>query len=220
MTGNSQTLDNHTSTNHTSTNHTSTNRNHAFNHLTDDHALDDHPLGSASEVVADETIERVRQTVLDLLNAVPERLERLRVRAADVTVELEWPAATTSLSAPVGYSAPVPAADGPYRVEVPGQAGGLDATAGRPADETSNLTYVCAPMIGTFYHAPEPGAAPFVQAGAVVNVGQQVGIVEAMKLMLPVEADRTGRVVEILVGNGQPVEYGERLIALTPVDSA
>lgn len=83
----------------------------------------------------------------------------------------------------------------------------------------SSSSFVCAPAIGTFYHAPEPGKPPFVEAGGLVEEGQQVGIIEAMKLMLPVDADRQGRVLAVLVADGQAVEYGEQLIELGPVDS-
>ena len=77
---------------------------------------------------------------------------------------------------------------------------------------------VRAPSVGVFYRAPEPGAPPFVGEGDTVRPGQQVAIVEAMKLMLPVEADRAGRVVEVLKRDGEPVEYGEVLFVLAPDD--
>jgi len=75
---------------------------------------------------------------------------------------------------------------------------------------------ITAPAVGVFYAAPEPGAAPFVRAGDVVIVGQQVAIVETMKLMIPVEADRVGRVAEVLKQNGEAVEYAEPLFTLAP----
>jgi acetyl-CoA carboxylase biotin carboxyl carrier protein len=73
---------------------------------------------------------------------------------------------------------------------------------------------VTAPMIGTFYSAPGPGEAPFVQVGDEVEVGQVVGIVEAMKIMNEIIADRPGIVIDILVENAQPVEYGSPLLRL------
>ncbi|MGR7000449.1 acetyl-CoA carboxylase biotin carboxyl carrier protein [Yinghuangia aomiensis] len=76
-----------------------------------------------------------------------------------------------------------------------------------------------APTVGVFYHAPEPGAAPFVRVGDVVAPGRQVGIVEVMKLMIPVEAERAGRITGVLVGNGDQVEYGDPLFSLEPVAS-
>ena len=76
---------------------------------------------------------------------------------------------------------------------------------------------VLAPLVGTFYRAPEPGAKPFVQEGDVVAAGQQVGIVEAMKLMNEIQAGREGRVVEIVVGDGERVEFEQVLLYLEPV---
>lgn len=73
---------------------------------------------------------------------------------------------------------------------------------------------VKSPMVGTFYRAPSPGAKPFVEVGDAVKAGQTVCIIEAMKLLNEIEADRDGVVKAILVENGQPVEYGEPLIAL------
>ncbi|MGA8116842.1 MAG: biotin/lipoyl-containing protein, partial [Actinocatenispora sp.] len=74
-----------------------------------------------------------------------------------------------------------------------------------------------APMVGVFYRAPSPGAAPFVAEGDVIAPGQQVGIVEAMKLMIPVEADRSARITQILVEDGDPVEFATPLFALASV---
>jgi acetyl-CoA carboxylase biotin carboxyl carrier protein len=73
---------------------------------------------------------------------------------------------------------------------------------------------ITAPMIGTFYSAPTPGEAPFVQVGDDVEVGQVVGIIEAMKIMNEIIADQAGVVVEVLVENAQAVEYGSPLIRL------
>jgi acetyl-CoA carboxylase biotin carboxyl carrier protein len=73
------------------------------------------------------------------------------------------------------------------------------------------------PLVGTFYRAPAPGAEPFVKEGDIVEPGQVVAIVEAMKVMNEIEADRRGRVVKILVEDGEPVEYGQELIHLIPL---
>ncbi len=74
---------------------------------------------------------------------------------------------------------------------------------------------VTAPMIGTFYSCPSPGEAPFVQVGDEVEVGQVIGIIEAMKIMNEIISDRAGVVAEVLIGNVQPVEYGSPLLRLT-----
>ncbi|MCW5749643.1 MAG: acetyl-CoA carboxylase biotin carboxyl carrier protein [Alphaproteobacteria bacterium] len=73
---------------------------------------------------------------------------------------------------------------------------------------------VKSPMVGTAYHAPEPGASPFVKVGDTVSQGQTVMIVEAMKTMNPIPAPKGGRVKQILVGNQEPVEYGQVLLVL------
>src|SRR5215211_5228437 len=75
---------------------------------------------------------------------------------------------------------------------------------------------ITAPMIGTYYSAPAPGEAPFVQVGDRIEVGQVIGIIEAMKIMNEIAADRSGIVKEILVANAQAVEYGSPLIRLLP----
>ena len=73
---------------------------------------------------------------------------------------------------------------------------------------------VQAPMVGTVYLIPEPGAAPFADVGAEVREGQTLLIIEAMKVMNPIRAPRSGRVARVLVSNGDPVEYGELLLII------
>ncbi|MBC7883191.1 MAG: acetyl-CoA carboxylase biotin carboxyl carrier protein [Anaerolineae bacterium] len=76
---------------------------------------------------------------------------------------------------------------------------------------------VDAPMVGTFYRAPAPDAANFVEIGDTIRIGQTVCIIEAMKLMNAIESDVGGRVVEILVQNGEPIEFGQALMRVEPV---
>ena len=80
----------------------------------------------------------------------------------------------------------------------------------------SDLVDVTAPMVGTFYRAPAPGEAPFVEVGTRIGVGQTVCILEAMKLMNELECEVQGTIVEILVENAQPVEYGQVLFRVDP----
>ena len=87
----------------------------------------------------------------------------------------------------------------------------------QPAESTSHLVPVEAPMVGTFYRAPKPDAPPFVSEGDVVKEGQVLCIVEAMKLMNEIEAKAAGRIVKILVDNGQPVEFGQSLFLMEPL---
>jgi len=81
----------------------------------------------------------------------------------------------------------------------------------------SDLIEVTAPMVGTFYRAPGPEEPPFVEIGSRISVGQAVCILEAMKLMNELESEVTGEVIEILVENGTPVEFGQVLMRLKPV---
>lgn len=78
----------------------------------------------------------------------------------------------------------------------------------------SNTTEVVSPMVGTFYCAPSPDSPPYTELGTVVEAGQTLCIVEAMKLMNEIKAEKRGRVVEIAVENGQPVEYGQVMFVL------
>ncbi|MBN2054953.1 acetyl-CoA carboxylase biotin carboxyl carrier protein [bacterium] len=77
-----------------------------------------------------------------------------------------------------------------------------------------NLHSVIAPIVGTFYRAPAPGAQPYVEEGDMVRKGHTLCIIEAMKLMNEIESDVEGRVVSILIKNGQPVEYGMPLMLI------
>ena len=98
------------------------------------------------------------------------------------------------------------------------------ATAGAPAaapapvaEPVSNHKAITSPMVGTFYRSPAPDADPFVEVGDIVEVGQTVCIIEAMKLMNEIEAEVKGRVVQILSDNSQPVEFGQKLFLVEPI---
>ena len=80
------------------------------------------------------------------------------------------------------------------------------------SEESGNL--ISSPMVGTYYSAPSPSAKPFVTVGQHVNKGDTVGIIEAMKIMNQIEADHSGTVVEILVKDGEAVEFGQALIVI------
>src|SRR5438309_11639091 len=89
------------------------------------------------------------------------------------------------------------------------------APAARPADDKKTFT-VNSPFVGTFYRSASPDNPPFVDIGSVVKKGSVLCIVEAMKLMNEIEAELPGRLVEVLVQNGSPVEYGEALFRFEP----
>ena len=88
--------------------------------------------------------------------------------------------------------------------------------AGRGEPAPAGLVPLEAPMVGTFYRAPAPDADPFVREGDLVDEGQVLCIIEAMKLMNEIEAKVAGRVAKVLVDNGQPVEYGQSLFLIEP----
>ncbi|MBU7582439.1 MAG: acetyl-CoA carboxylase biotin carboxyl carrier protein [Nostoc sp. TH1S01] len=93
---------------------------------------------------------------------------------------------------------------------------GLQVSGNAPSAIDQRLVEVASPMVGTFYRAPAPGEAPFVEVGDRVRQGQTVCIIEAMKLMNEIEAEISGQVMEILVQNGEPVEYGQPLMRINP----
>jgi len=108
------------------------------------------------------------------------------------------------MAAPVMLSAPAPVV---HHVPAP-------APAQPVAAEEAGIHYVTSPIVGTFYRASTPSAAPFTSTGDFVKPGQTLCIIEAMKLMNEIESDVAGEIVKVLVENGTPVEYGERLFAV------
>jgi acetyl-CoA carboxylase biotin carboxyl carrier protein len=89
----------------------------------------------------------------------------------------------------------------------------VPATYSAPETQTNNQSIV-SPMVGTFYSAPSPTAKPFVTVGQKINQGDTIGIIEAMKIMNQIEADRSGTVIEILVKDGEAIEFGQSLIII------
>ncbi len=92
------------------------------------------------------------------------------------------------------------------------ETGAAPAVAPAVVEEKHHI--VKSPIVGTFYEAPSPGSPPFVKVGDVVEVGQVLGIVEAMKLMNEIESDAAGEIVEKIAQTGQPVEYGQSLFSI------
>jgi acetyl-CoA carboxylase biotin carboxyl carrier protein len=85
-----------------------------------------------------------------------------------------------------------------------------------PPSQSSDLVEITSPMVGTFYRSPAPGEPPFISPGERIRQGQTVCIIEAMKLMNELEAEVSGEVVEILVENAEPVEFGQTLMLVRP----
>ncbi|WP_306257055.1 acetyl-CoA carboxylase biotin carboxyl carrier protein [Pararhizobium sp. IMCC21322] len=120
----------------------------------------------------------------------------LHIRVArNITMSVAAPVAQPAMAAPAMQAAPTAVAEAPQAAESKGHV-------------------VKSPMVGTAYLAPEPGADEFVKVGDTVTAGQTILIVEAMKHMNQISADRAGKVTEIFVESGQPVEYGEPLLTL------
>ncbi|HSM87452.1 MAG TPA: acetyl-CoA carboxylase biotin carboxyl carrier protein [Candidatus Limnocylindrales bacterium] len=84
------------------------------------------------------------------------------------------------------------------------------------AEPEEELHLVKSPIVGTFYESPAPGSPPFVKPGDVVQAGQILCIIEAMKLMNEIESDASGEIVKVLASNGKPVEYGQPLFSIRP----
>ncbi len=129
-----------------------------------------------------------------LANAIPGSLQRLSLRAGDLAVDVEF-----------GVGAALPAAAVPALPEGPEEPVGV---------------VVRSPLVGTYFAAPAPDADPFIRVGDQVEKGQQLAIVEAMKLMNVIPAPCAGRVLEIAVGDGDGVEYDQLLLTLDPAGSS
>ncbi|MET8005446.1 acetyl-CoA carboxylase biotin carboxyl carrier protein [Nonomuraea glycinis] len=125
-----------------------------------------------------------------LLGDVRGAVRRARLQVADASLELEWQEGVASAETAIGTG-----------------------------EQQPGLYYLRAPMIGIFHTTPEPGAAPFVNVGDEIRKGQQVAIIEAMKLMNEVQTDQPGRIVEILVASGTRVEFDQPLFGLAIADS-
>lgn len=138
-------------------------------------------------------------------------IQELRLEGEDFRLEvrrnLPSAAPVTMLQAP---AAAVPVAPAPLAAPSP------SAPPPPAASSRSDLLAITAPMVGTFYRSPAPGEPPFVEIGSRVSTGQPVCILEAMKLMNELESDVSGDVVEILVENGTPVEFGQVLMRIKP----
>ncbi|MBC6468385.1 acetyl-CoA carboxylase biotin carboxyl carrier protein [Actinomadura alba] len=167
--------------------------------------MSDEPASSTEN-----TLEELCLRTVELIDATSGPLKSVRLQRGDTSIEVEWPdLARVTPPALDATAVPVPVAD-VAPVPVAGAAPPQTPDAARPGDSF----VVEAPLVGTFYRAPSPGSRPFVEVGDIVEEGQQVAIVEAMKLMNAVSAERSGRVVEVLVNDAVPVEYGEPLLVL------
>jgi acetyl-CoA carboxylase biotin carboxyl carrier protein len=145
------------------------------------------------------SLANLREQATWLANDLAGPLRRLSLQSGDVVIEVEWQPQTDPAGTQPAGTQPVDA--GPAKA--------------RPADqEADGHIVICSPIVGTLYRAPSPDAAPFVEVGDPVEAGQTVAIVEAMKLFNPIVAEQPGIVTEVLVANGQQVQFGEPLLRL------
>ncbi|MEQ8740576.1 MAG: acetyl-CoA carboxylase biotin carboxyl carrier protein [Hoeflea sp.] len=144
--------------------------------------------------------------IRDLANILNDTdLTEIEIEQDDLRVRVSRAGTPQTVHAPVSHSqAPAPAAE-PASPPAP-------AAATTPAAPSANA--VTAPMVGTVYLAPAPDAKPFVEVGQTVKEGQTILIIEAMKTMNQIPAPRSGKVVDVLVNDGDPVEFAEPMIVI------
>ncbi len=150
---------------------------------------------------------RKLKTLIDLVSE--SGISELEVTEGEGKVRIVKNAPPVYVQQPASYAAPFPASAPAVG------AGALEQApaAGAPAAAVQGHV-VTSPMVGTFYRSPSPGAAAFVQVGDTVKEGQTLCIIEAMKLLNEIESDKAGVVKEILIENGQAVEYGQPLFVI------
>ena len=153
-------------------------------------------------------LDQLKQ-ILDLVRQ--HELSELEVEHDGLRVKIRKDAAGHGGAAPMPAGAPPlsPPAESPASPAAP-----VAPAAAPPKAEGIELAIVKSPIVGTFYRAPEPKAASFVEVGTLVKKGQVLCIIEAMKLMNEIDSEYDGEIVSIYVENGQPVQYGERLFAI------
>ncbi len=157
------------------------------------------------------TIQLDQEQLHRLLEALGQSdIQEFRLEGDDFRLEIRRNLPAQAVMAPVMPASVAAAAPAPVASPEPAAAPPA-STATR-----SDLLEVTAPMVGTFYRAPAPGEPAFVEVGSRINVGQTICILEAMKLMNELESEVGGEVVEILVDNGTPVEFGQVLMRVKP----
>jgi acetyl-CoA carboxylase biotin carboxyl carrier protein len=149
-----------------------------------------------------ELIRSVWEEARDLVKRLEgTTVQKFKVEAGEYKIEIERGApamVAAAPAAPAAAAAPLPGAD----------------DGGAPAPDLGHA--ILAPLVGTFYRSPQPGAPPFFEEGDAVDEGQTVGIVEAMKLMNEVKADRSGTIVQFVATDGDWVEFEQPLVYLEP----
>jgi len=141
-------------------------------------------------------------------------LSELEIKEGEETVRLAR-TATVSVAAPVFAPAPAPAEPAPRPSPAPAASGPSPDSVGKSTKQTPDGHTVRSPMVGTFYASPSPDAAPYVKVGQSVKAGDTIGIIEAMKMFNPIEADVSGTVTAVLVEAGQAIEFDEAMFIIS-----
>ncbi|HUW58686.1 MAG TPA: acetyl-CoA carboxylase biotin carboxyl carrier protein [Planctomycetota bacterium] len=159
--------------------------------------------------------EAVRKLIQELIVVMDgSKLSELEVEVEGTRIRLQKESAKTK---PEVVAVAAPAVNSPPAVAVPAAASAVPAPVSEPASEYKHVT---APMVGTFYAANAPDADPYVEVGDTVDEETVVCIIEAMKVMNEIKAEIQGKVVEVLVNDGEPVEYGQPLFLIDPSRSS
>jgi acetyl-CoA carboxylase biotin carboxyl carrier protein len=150
-----------------------------------------------------------------------EEITEFELERGDVKLRIRRGAAEVSQGTAeriIAVHSAVPVAQAPLAAAPGGQGAGTAPPAATQSvsPPQEELHIVRSPIVGTYYESPSPGSPPFVKPGDLVEAGQVLCIVEAMKLMNEIEADVAGEIVKSLVKNGQPIEYGQELFAIRP----
>lgn len=161
-------------------------------------------------------LDVTRASVLELIERAHVHPTSVRLSVAGISLEMDWAPVSCDMAAVAAPDAAT-ALSHAGTVAPSGAQDGATAVSHRGVVTAPTAAVVTAPAVGVFYRAPEPAAAPFAEVGDAVAPGQKVGLIEAMKLMIPVEANCHGTVAEVLGVNGQPVEFGQPLLTITPL---
>jgi acetyl-CoA carboxylase biotin carboxyl carrier protein len=154
-------------------------------------------VDGSARAPGDQRLQELRAEAARLVEEVSGPLKHVALRTGDCAVELTW-------------------ADPPPRM------GATEAAMAEPtamavtSDQDDETVPIVAPLVGVFYAAPSPGAKPFVRPGDRVEANQMIGIIEAMKLMNHISSAVVGIVTDVLVVDGQPVEFGQELVRVRP----
>lgn len=154
------------------------------------------------------------KTLIDLVEE--SGIAELEVKEGEESVRISRYPTGAAMPAPQYFAAPPPAIPAPASAAPAAAVASDSAEPAAPAPKApaANRHVIKAPMVGTFYRTPSPGAKPFVEVGQTVKAGQTLCIIEAMKMLNQIECDKSGVVAEILVDNEKPVEFDQPMFVI------